>query len=166
MRKLKVEKNLKIDNEAVIKIEIDKISGETNITVASGYLDGQDFIPVAEGKKSYKIKDASEEIEESDYFAEVDKQNSPNIIYYGLLYRAKQSGVFILYSAKNQEDDLSVSVVDTTITVKLEPLVTTNQEIIDAININPDAVLSLIYLPEVIDLGADVDAPGVPKEIK
>lgn len=165
MRKLKIEKNLKIDNEAVIKIEIDKISGETNITVASGYLDGQDFIPVAEGKKSYKIKDAPEEIEESDYFAEVDKQNSPALSYYGLLYRAKQTGVFIMYSAKDEKDDLSVSVVDTTITVKLEPLITTNQEIITAINTSSEALV-LIYEPEVIDLLTDVDAPGVLKEIK
>lgn len=165
MRKLKTEKTIKIDNEAVIKIEIDKIKNETNITVASGYLDGQDFIPVAEGQKSYKIKDAIEEMPEADYFAEVDKQNSPSLTYYGLLYRAKKPNVFIKYSAKDEESDLSVSVADTTITVKLEPLVTTNQEIIDAINVSSDA-LSLIYLPEAIDLDADVDAPGVPKKIK
>ena len=165
MRKLKVEKNLKIDNEAVIKIEIDKISSETNITVASGYLKNQNFIPIAEGQKSYKIKDAIEEIPEADYFAEVDKQNSPSLLYYGLLYRAKQTGVFIVYSAKNQEDDLSVSVVDETITVKLEPLVTTNQEIINVINASPDAI-ELIYEPEVIDIDADVDAQEIPIEIK
>lgn len=162
MRKLKVEKNLKIDNEAVVKVEIDKISGGTSITVASGYLDGSEFVPVEEGKRSYKINGATEEMPETDYFAEVDKQNSPSLAYYGLLYRAKQEGVFILYSAA---ESLSVSVLNTTITVSLEPLVTTNHEIITAINANLDA-LALIYSPEAIDLSADVDTPGVAQEIK
>lgn len=165
MRKLKTEKTVKIDYEKVIKIEIDKITNETNITVASGYLDGQDFIPVAEGERSYKIKDVTEEMSDADYFAEADKQDSQSVTYYGLLYRAKQAGVFIVYSAKNEEAGLSVSVVDTTITVKLEPLVTTNQEIINAINASHDA-LSLIYLPDAIDLDADVDAPETLQEIK
>lgn len=167
MRKLKDKdkKTITIDHEKVIKIEIDKISGETNITVASGYLDGQDFVPVCERQKSYKIKDAAEEMPEANYFAEVDKQNSLSLAYYGLLYRAKQAGVFIMYSSKNQEDDLSVSVVDTTITVRIEPLVTTNQEIINAINASHDA-LSLIYSPDVTDLDADVDAQETPQEIK
>lgn len=162
MRKLKKEKNIKIDHEAVIKIEIDKIINETNITVASGYLDGTEFVPMEEGKKKYKIKDASEEQEEVAYFAEVDKQNSPSLIMYGLLYRAKQKGVYILYSSA---ESLSINVVGSTIKVSLIPLVTTNQEIIDAIGISPEA-LALIYEPEVLDLNADVDAPGVAKEIK
>lgn len=165
MRKLKSEKTIKIDHEKVIKVEIDKITSETNITVASGYLNNQDFIPVEEGKKSYKIKGAAIEQNEAVYFAEIDKQNSPSLVMYGLLYRAKQTGVFIIYSAKNQGDDLSINVVDETITVKLEPLITTNQEIINAINDSSD-VLSLIYIPEVTDLLADVDAQEVPIEIK
>jgi len=165
MRKLKSEKTIKIDHESVIKVEIDKITNETNIIVAFGYLDDQNFIPVAESKKLYKIKDATGVMPEFDYFIEVDKQNSPSLAYYGLLYRAKQTGVFIRYSTKDEDDNLSVSVSDTTITVKIEPLVTANQEIISVINANPGA-LFLIYSPEAIDLDADVDAPGVPKEIK
>jgi len=162
MRKLKAEKNLKIDNEAVVKIEIDKISGKTNIIVAAGYLDGSEFVPVEEGKRSYKIKGAREEMSEAGYFTEVDKQNSPSLAYYGLLYRAKQKGVSILYSLA---ESLSLSVFNTTIEIKLIPLTTTNQDIIDIINAN-SAALALIYNPDVIDLSADVDAPGAAQEIK
>ena len=162
MRKLKTEKNIKIDNEAVIRVEIDKINNETQITVASGYLDGAVFVPLEGSKKKYKVKNISEEQEETVYFAEVDKQNSPSLIMYGLLYRARQEGVFIKYISG---EALAINIIDSTIEVTLIPLVTTNQEIIDAISVSQES-LTLIYEPEVLDLDADVDAPGVPKEIK
>ncbi len=160
MRKLQTEKNIKIDHEAVIKIKMDKIINETDIIVASGYIDNDDFIPVKEGEKEYKVKNISEEQEETVYFDEVDKQNSPSVIMFGLIYRAKQKNVFINYIAG---ESLAVNVTGKTIEITLMPLVTTNQEIIDAIT--PEALV-LIYEPEVLDLDADVDAPGVPKEIK
>lgn len=164
MRDLKTPKTIKIDKETVIKIEIDKLSNRTIITTAAGYDDGQNFIQV-ENPKQYKIKNIAYELSEAEYFAEVDKQNSPSLVMYGLLYRAKQAGVSILYAAKQPEESLSVSVADTTITISLEPLVTTNQEIIDAIRASSEA-MELIYTPEAIDLLADVDTPNVAQEIK
>lgn len=165
MRKLKVEKIIKIDYEAVIKVEINKITNETDITISKGFLEGQFFVPVVEEEKIYKIKNAAEELSELDYFIEVDKQNSPTLLYYGLLYIAKQEEIYIKYSTKAPNDDLSVSVTGTTITVKIEPLITTNQQIVDVINTS-NAAKVLIYLPEIIDAAADVDAPDIPKEIK
>ena len=91
--------------------------------------------------------------------------SSPILPMYGLIYRAKQAGVFILYSKRDVPGGPPKITVDaTTIEIKIDPLVTTNQDIIDAIAAIPEA-LELIYEPEVLELDADVDAPGVPREI-
>lgn len=161
MRDLKTP--IVLDKEAIVGIEIDPITNQTKVVVASGYAETGQFISMERGR-SYTLKGVSEPQDEIFYFNEVDRLNSPGLIMYGLLYRAKQPGVFILYSSK-PGGPFEVVVKDKIIEFKIDPLVTTNQEIVDAINANPET-LELIYEPEVLDIDADVDAPGIPSEIK
>lgn len=89
------------------------------------------------------------------------KQNSPSLLLYGMIYRAKTAGVSILYQSG---ESLSVEVFDSKIVVTLLPLVTTNKEIADLICATSEA-LELIYPPEIVEPEADVDTPGTERKI-